>query len=384
MGRLLGHMPTPLPHLRPLPQRSHVLFQIRCAKKVGPVGAAPTVKRAGGSELEKQEAVVPHQNRPKHAADESLDLPNHETQRSNHRGVAPTKRAGGSELKKQEALVPHQNRPKHAADKPLDLSSHETQRSNHGAVVCPMEDAAAESPAWTPQLRLSPAGAVPRKSARPPRSPRSPRRSKTIASGATHCLGEPQQRHETDELFLNTCVKCGETRRLPADLGCDFICADAGQQCALCHEDMGKGQASQLHTREECDDKGALRLKLLYRVLDEGMAALESADLLLEHGLDPPRSGELEGIRASLQEKRAQQAAEARVRARQAQDSKSTVRKPQRYLDGKLVEVQKGTRYLVEPKESLEQRQMTSVSIPILGSRAKPIRETTKKKGPQS
>lgn len=146
---------------------------------------------------------------------------------------------------------------------------------------------------------------------------------------------------------------------------------------------MGKGPTPKPHLGKECDDKGSLRIKLLTRVLGEGMAALEAADLLLEHGLDPPCSGELEELRVSLQEKRAQQAAEARVRARQAQDG-SKVRKPQRYLDGKLVEVQKGTRYLVEPKETLEQKKTTSVSIPILGSRAKPSRDTPKKKGPQS
>jgi len=270
-----------------------------------------------------------------------------------------------------------QIKPKHVADQTVDLSCHETQRSKRAAVAV-REDL--KSPTWTPQLRLSPAGAVPRTSARAPRSPRA---SQSGVGDIARPLAEPRQRHEADDLFLNTCAKCGETRRLPADLGTEFICADAGLQCALCHEERGKGLTSKLHLGEESDDKGALRRKLLSRVLGEGMAVLEATDLLLEHGLDPPRAGELEELRVSLQERRAQQAAEARVRARQAQDS-SRVRKPQRYLDGKLVDVQKGTRYLVEPKETLEQRQKTSVSIAILGSRGGPKRDTSTKKGPQS
>jgi len=312
----------------------------------GPIGAAPNIKRAGGSDLEREEAV---------AVVEKL-----------------------GDYARAAQHIGQQNRPNHGAKQTLDLSCHVTQLSKRTAVAA-TEDAAATSAAWTPQLRLSPAGAVPRTSSRAPRSPRT---SKASAGGVARSLGELRQWHETDEFFLNTCAMCGETRRLPADLGCDFICADAGQQCSLCHEDMAEAQASKPHLGEESDDKAALRRKLLCRVLGEGMTALEAADLLLGHGLDTTHSGELEALRVSLQEKRAQQSAGARLQERQARDSKA-VRKPQRYLDGKLVEVQKGTRYLVEPKESLEQKQATSVSIPIYGSRAKPTRET-KKKGPQS
>jgi hypothetical protein len=190
------------------------------------------------------------------------------------------------------------------------------------------------------------------------------------------------------ELFLNTCLNCGETWLLAIDFGDEFVCEDAGKSCG---PSASKAAASTFHIseadKEDPDVDGqdtlpSLRTQLLKRVLAEGLTALASADLFLSSGLDPPKPGELDKCRADMQKLRAERAA-AQRRNQAVEADRLTRKKQQRYLNGQLVDVQKGTKFLVEPKESAEDRMKTSCSIAILGTHSHPVR-TNEKKGPKS
>jgi len=121
------------------------------------------------------------------------------------------------------------------------------------------------------------------------------------------------------------------------------------------------------------------RESLLRQALAQHLTELDTSKLLLHHGLEPPQRGELEGLKA----RRRQEEAERASRREASREAGS--KKPQRFVDGAPVEVQRGTEYLVQSKESNEERQKTSCSIAILGSRSKPSRDPSeKKKGPRS
>lgn len=190
---------------------------------------------------------------------------------------------------------------------------------------------------------------------------------------------------EFDEpLFLNTCPACGETWLLPVDLGQEFACMMAtGLSCAGPLSSSAEAlppEVAGCRPGEAAEARPA-RAELLCQVLEKHLGVLEAAELLTSYGLAPPSDGELAALSTELRCRRAERGAEQRAAIARAQGS---IRKSQqRYVDGKLVEVARGSKYVVEPRESGEERAKTSCSIAILGGRGKPSR-TAKKKGPVS
>jgi len=192
------------------------------------------------------------------------------------------------------------------------------------------------------------------------------------------------------ELFLNTCAACGETWLLPMDLGDDFCCQDAGKPCG---EEASQAAVSTFllaETSNESPDavKGTAgtqsRPRILRQILADGLGVLDATNLLLSHGFEPLYNGELEDVKQEI--RRAATARNAAARKEAAYNAERGNRKrTQRYLDGQLVDLPKGSKFLVENKETAEDKQKTSVSIAIIGSRSKPMKDPSeKKKGPQT
>merc|ERR1712178_491653 len=166
---------------------------------------------------------------------------------------------------------------------------------------------------------------------------------------------------EDSELFLNTCARCGETRLLVIDGGADFVCEEAGEVCSASIGDAPTAGGTLVAEDDEGDAEDLpLRSRLLQEVLSQDLTALEAADLFLRHGQDPPLELELKEEEEIVQ----QHARERKARERAASENeawRARQKKQQRYLDGQLVDVQKGSKYLVAPKESAEERAKTSV-----------------------
>lgn len=209
-----------------------------------------------------------------------------------------------------------------------------------------------------------------------------------IESGAPEAMEELVE-DDGDDLFLNSCVRCGETWLLPLDFGEEFDCMDAGKPCgpqaaqaALASFELDfRGGPGGVAAPEGRPPPALVRSQLLCQILAKSLGAFEAADLMTRHGFEPPREGELTALEAELRAKRTERARALRAQARSTEGDHR--KKAQRYLEGKLVDVAKGTKFLVEPKETAEQRAKTSVSISIVGSRSKPIHDA-KKKGPVS
>lgn len=195
----------------------------------------------------------------------------------------------------------------------------------------------------------------------------------------------------SQELYLNTCALCGETWLLPMDLGEDFLCHEMGAPCGaeaakaaistflMVPEAQGAAAAAAPGS-EEAAGGPSPRWQLLCRILAEGLATLEASELLTRQGLEPLREGELAALRAELRRRGAEKAA-ARAQAARGGSGKRAVR----YLQGVQVEVEKGSKYLAVQKETREDKQKTSVSLLIIGSRTKPMTDARdKKKGPRS
>lgn len=190
------------------------------------------------------------------------------------------------------------------------------------------------------------------------------------------------------DIFMNTCIDCGETWLLSIDFGEEFWCEDAGKPCGV---SASKAAASTfsfgepVDTEEEagrCDATSTLRSRLLCRVLSEGLIGVDCAGIFFEKGLVPPKPSEIEAFRAEMQRRRAERAAAIKKEgAREGERMKH--KKQQRYLNGQLVDVQRGSKYLVEPKESATDRQKTSCNLVIIGSRSHSSRQS-EKKGPKS
>ena len=149
------------------------------------------------------------------------------------------------------------------------------------------------------------------------------------------------------ELFLNTCSQCGETWLLPFEFGEDFVCEGAVPTCG---PDASKAALSTFSTvgrttRAQVVAMGQ-RESVLRQALAQHLTELDTSKLLLHHGLEPPQRGELEGLKA----RRRQEEAERASRREASREAGS--KKPQRFLDGAPVEVQRGTKYVVQSKES--------------------------------
>mmetsp|Transcript_3642 Transcript_3642/g.9225 ORF Transcript_3642/g.9225 Transcript_3642/m.9225 type:complete len:399 (+) Transcript_3642:66-1262(+) len=183
-------------------------------------------------------------------------------------------------------------------------------------------------------------------------------------------------------MFMNTCCLCGETHVLIADLGHDFTCEFIDIRCMAdeASASCGRGDAAQVAPHQEgtsgTDQHIDLRTRCLLQAAHEKLSRFELAELLLAKGLDPAVS-EDEVVSAIARSKdRAQQLAWERSRAKMGPAT--------RYLDGQVVQLKNGTRFLQEDKESKEQRAMTSVSIRVLGSHTGTSSIKEKKKGPRS
>lgn len=196
--------------------------------------------------------------------------------------------------------------------------------------------------------------------------------------------GEEDGNEEAQEFFLNTCGECGETWLLALEFGEEFVCEEAGKPCGASASKAAAASFSLAGVAtEESEAEGvSLRSQLLRRVLSEDLTTLAAADIFLSRGLDPPKPAELEHCRVELRRRRIERAREMSSEAAREGD-RLTRKKQQRYLDGKLVEVSKGTKFVITPKETAEERQKTSVSIVIVGSRVINT-DRTEKKGPRS
>lgn len=198
-------------------------------------------------------------------------------------------------------------------------------------------------------------------------------------------------------LFLNVCALCGETRLSSEDLGSTFVCQLLGEECtggAPARDEFVLRTEQKRMSSEACvgmtdgveaeGERDRLRAGILWQALATGATFLDTASMLLAHGLEPPQEAEMEALRASARERRLMEAAESaasRVALRQAKGSKP--KKQLRYLNGELVEVMKGTKYLApRPKESEEDKIKTSVSLHRLGTRSRSSKEA--KKGPST
>lgn len=191
-----------------------------------------------------------------------------------------------------------------------------------------------------------------------------------------------------EELFMNTCRHCGETFLLVLDIGEEFACADIGKPCqeALEVTDSvpGAPAAPGVEDKEDTLQDGMcpVRYQLLCRVIAEGLTAFDAAALFLKEGLEAPQPSELDACRTQQQQRRHEVAAEGRSRAAYEAE-KLKAKRQQRYLNGQVVEVSRGSKYLVEQKESAEAKAKTSCSIPILGPHCHGTNDK-KKKGPRS
>jgi hypothetical protein len=203
---------------------------------------------------------------------------------------------------------------------------------------------------------------------------------------------------EEAEMFLNTCCRCGETLLLVIDVGDEFVCEEAGKICsnpAAIADTLGYGSsqvgappvaksATAEYEQEETNHEDMpLRTRLLRRILDRDLTTLATADLFLRHGEEPPKPQEISACREEIQRRaKERKAIEKHEAAREA--AKASQKKQQRYIGGQLVDVQKGSRYLVEPKESATEKAKTSISITIQGQRRANTSGEEKKKGPRS
>lgn len=191
-----------------------------------------------------------------------------------------------------------------------------------------------------------------------------------------------------EELFMNICRHCGETFLLVLDIGEEFACADIGKPCQGAFEVNKSLPDAPAITRAESgedtfqDGMCPVRYQLLCRVIAEGLTAFDAATLFLKEGLEAPQPSELDACRALQQQRRHEVAAEGRSRAAYEAE-KLKAKRQQRYLNGQVVEVSRGSKYLVEQKESAEAKAKTSCSIPILGPHCHGTNEK-KKKGPRS
>jgi len=198
---------------------------------------------------------------------------------------------------------------------------------------------------------------------------------------------------EDQERFLNTCGRCGETWLLVIEFGEEFMCEEAGGSCGHAASKLAAASFSFVEpdaedpeaasSAEEAASAPTQRTLLLRRVIAEGLTTFAAADAFLSQGMDAPRPAELEKVRDDMRQRRAERtAADKRDAQRQADAPK---RKTQmRYLDGKQVEVKGNSKYLVEAKESTEDRLKTSCNLVIIGSHSKPERNGPVKRGPRS
>jgi len=151
-----------------------------------------------------------------------------------------------------------------------------------------------------------------------------------------------------DDLFLNSCGRCGETWLLPLDFGEEFDCMDAGKPCgpqaaqaALASFELDfRGGPGGAAASEGRPPPAPVRSQLLCQILAKSLGAFEAADLMTRHGFEPPREGELAALEAELRAKRTERARALRAQARSTEGDHR--KKSQRYLDGKLVDVAKG------------------------------------------
>lgn len=200
-------------------------------------------------------------------------------------------------------------------------------------------------------------------------------------------IHEEQESQESEEFYLNTCRYCGETWLLSVELGEDFSCEEAGKSCGSAASRAAAASFSLEGPSVEDVDREAeastLRSTLLRRVVAEGLMTLDAADLFLSKGLEAPKPGELEACKAELKQLSVDRAKAKKEEAvREVERGKR--KKQQRYLNGEVVEVQKGSKYLVEKKESAEDRQKTSCSLVIIGSHTHGSSKPSEKKGPRS
>jgi len=126
----------------------------------------------------------------------------------------------------------------------------------------------------------------------------------------------------------------------------------------------------------------SLRRRLLQEVSAKNLTVLEAADLFLCQGEQPPSELELKAQLVDVQQRAREQKLRQQARVENAA-WRAAQKKQQRYMDGQLVEVQRGSKYLVPPKESAVERAKTSVSIVIQGTRRVVTREK-EKRGPRS
>mmetsp|Transcript_41978 Transcript_41978/g.98505 ORF Transcript_41978/g.98505 Transcript_41978/m.98505 type:complete len:332 (-) Transcript_41978:103-1098(-) len=200
------------------------------------------------------------------------------------------------------------------------------------------------------------------------------------SGGCTDLVAEDEEA----AMFLNTCYLCGETHMLIADLGNDFTCEFAGVRCAGVEEDADAIQATPSAAQDAKSNQPStasqpldLRTRILLRAAEEKLSVFETARLFLENGLDP-QVGEDE-IENAVADVRAKQKKLDVERERQSRSRPS-----ERYLDGHVVQLKNGSRFLQEDKETKEQKASTSVSIRILGNHTGQGSAKEKKKGPRS
>lgn len=197
--------------------------------------------------------------------------------------------------------------------------------------------------------------------------------------------------HEESELFLNTCALCGETRLFVIDFGEEFVCEEAGESCtsAVVDSTVNKDRHGGRWADEDVEDKNddtveemSLRVRLLQEVLAKNLTMLETADLFLRQGEQPPSELELKAQLEHVQQRAREQKVRQQSRVKNAA-WRAAQKKRQRYRDGELVEVQRGSKYLVSAKESAAEKAKTSVSIVIQGAR-RIMTSDKEKKGPRS
>lgn len=129
------------------------------------------------------------------------------------------------------------------------------------------------------------------------------------------------------------------------------------------------------------DADASPRTQLMYHAVTERLCTFEVADLFLGQSLALPSAAELEAARKQLSDLRAQR--KTSTRSRDAVAQRQSEKSSQRYRDSQPVATQRGGKYLVEPKESKEDLQKTSVSLMMVGSRAKSSK-APKATGPRS
>lgn len=234
---------------------------------------------------------------------------------------------------------------------------------------------------------VSDASVKERKSRREERQPQASPATATVPAKASADAQSPDV-----ELFLNVCMRCGETRLLAKDHGPDFICETAGESCVAdgvfspreaARKELAGAAEDGSPPEEDADEK---RLELLWQVLTTDMTAYDAAALLTAHGLDPPHEGELEQLRNAAHAGFEEEAKARRAFMREARKEHIIAKKkPQRYLNNELVQVAKEGRtrkYLVTGGETAEQKQRTGVSIRLMGRHQHS--DKVKTKGPRS